>query len=120
MKSVLLNDNGDIEFDESGYLKMVEDTDEVLQRNKIALSINQGEWIFNINLGIPWIEYMRDKFKDVDEYVKEVETKLNTDEDIEEITNIDAEYDRGRRILTIEFEGRLINGDRFTEEVGVE
>ncbi len=119
MESVLLNEDGDIEFDNNGMLKLIDGTDEILQRNKIALSINQGEWIFNTNLGIPWVEFMRDKFKDERDYEREIEIELDRDEDIEEIEDISSEFDRARRVLKIEFSGKLVNGDRFTEEVEV-
>lgn len=119
MESILLNESGDIEFDENGMLKLVDETDEIVQRNKIALSINQGEWIFNTNLGVPWVKLMKDKFKDERDYEREIKIELDKDDDIEEIENIESEFDREKRILKIEFSGKLVNGDRFTEEVEV-
>jgi hypothetical protein len=121
VKSIYLNDNGDFEFDSMHNLKMVDKSAEVVQRNKIALSMNEGEWIFNKLLGIPWIEYMRDKTKTDRDYEKEVREILKNDPDIDEYTiGIEIEYNGFDRELKIDFKGKLVDGTSFESSAGIE
>lgn len=121
MKSLYLNDDGDVEFDKMHNLKMIEGAQEVIQRNKIAISINEGEWIFNKLLGIPWIKMMKDKTKTDRDYEKEVTDILKNDPDINEDTvEINTEYNSFDRELQINFSGRLIDGTAFESSAGIE
>lgn len=121
MKSLKLNQDGDIEFDEMHNLKMVEGSEEVIQRNKIAISINEGEWIFNKLLGIPWIKMMKDKSKTDRDYEKEIRVVLKNDPDINEDTiEISTEYNGFDRELKINFSGRLVDGTKFESSAGIE
>ncbi|MCF8020857.1 MAG: hypothetical protein K9L62_15875 [Vallitaleaceae bacterium] len=121
MKSLYLNDDGDVEFDKMHNLKMIEGAQEVIQRNKIAISINEGEWIFNKLLGIPWIKMMKDKTKTDRDYEKEVTDILKNDPDINEDTvEINTEYNSFDRELQINFSGRLIDGTVFESSTGIE
>lgn len=119
MKSVYLDENGDVEFDVNGNLKLINGVEEILQRNKIALSINEGEWIFNINLGIPWVKFMQDKNRDFEDYERELKLELDKDKDIDQIDDVTSSYDREKRLLKLKFSGTLVNGVRFSEEVEV-
>lgn len=118
MKSLYINNNGDIEFDGLNKLKMVEGKDEVIQRNVIGLGINEGEWVFDLLLGLPWIEMMSDKNTTAEDIEREVKDELEADEDIQEVEEIMSEYDNDKRNLIIKFKARLVNGDTF--ETGIE
>jgi hypothetical protein len=121
VKSIYLNDNGDFEFDNMRNLKMVDKNAEVIQRNKIALIINEGEWIFNKLLGIPWIKLMRDKDKTDRDYESKVKEILKNDFDInEETIEIATEYDSLNRELKIDFKGKLVDGTSFKSSAGIE
>jgi hypothetical protein len=121
MKSLYLNRDGDVEFDEMHNLKMVKDAQEVIQRNRVAISINEGEWIFNKLLGIPWIEMMKDKTKTESDYENEVLEILKNDPDINENSlEISAEYDEFNRALEISFSGKLVDGTDFKSSAGIE
>ena len=121
MKSLYLNRDGDVEFDEMHNLKMVKDAQEVIQRNRVAISIDEGEWIFNKLLGIPWIEMMKDKTKTESDYENEVLEILKNDPDINENSlEISAEYDEFNRALEISFSGKLVDGTDFKSSAGIE
>lgn len=121
MKSLYLNNDGDMEFDEMYNLKMVDESEEVIQRNKIALSVNEGEWIFNKLLGIPWIKMMKDKSKTDRDYERQVKDVLKNDPDIDEDTiEISTEYNGFDRELKIDFSGKLVDGTKFESSAGIE
>lgn len=121
MKSLYLSDEGDVEFDEMHNLKMIDGSEEVIQRNKIAISVNEGEWIFNKLLGIPWIEMMKDKSKTDRDYERQVKDILKSDPDINEDTiEISTEYNGFDRELKIDFSGRLVDGTKFESSAGIE
>ena len=121
MKSLYLNNDGDMEFDEMYNLKMVDESEEVIQRNKIALSVNEGEWIFNKLLGIPWIKMMKDKSKTDRDYERQVKNILKNDPDINEDTiEISTEYNGFDRELKIDFSGKLVDGTKFESSAGIE
>jgi hypothetical protein len=121
VKSLYLNNDGDMEFDEMYNLKMVDESEEVIQRNKIALSVNEGEWIFNKLLGIPWIKMMKDKSKTDRDYERQVKDVLKNDPDIDEDTiEISTEYNGFDRELKIDFSGKLVDGTKFESSAGIE
>jgi len=121
VKSLYLNNDGDMEFDEMYNLKMVDESEEVIQRNKIALSVNEGEWIFNKLLGIPWIKMMKDKSKTDRDYERQVKNILKNDPDINEDTiEISTEYNGFDRELKIDFSGKLVDGTKFESSAGIE
>lgn len=119
MKSLYINNDGDIEFDELNKFKVISGNSEVAQRNKIAISINQGEWIFDILLGIPWVEMMSDKTTTMADYEREIKQILESDEAIKKVEKINTEYTSGTRHLKIDFIAKLVDGTRIEEEVEV-
>ena len=119
MKTLLLNQEGDLEFGNQYNLKMVEGVEEVNQRLDITISTNQGEWIFNTILGIPWIKIMNSKGRVIERIENHVARVLRQDEDIAEIIDIGIDYDRAKRFVKIKFHALLENGERFSGEVEV-
>jgi len=116
-KSLKINSQGDLEFnEENGDLKMIEGTEEIVQRVKISISINETEWPFNLNLGVPYIQLMKRKAPNED-FKSEIRAELNKDDRIVEIEEINIERDREKRILYINFRVRLENGELIEESV---
>jgi len=118
MKSLHLNDNGDIEFDNLGNLKMVEGADEVRQRNKISLSTRKGEWFLNLNFGIPWLKLLGNKAKE-DEIKQEIVKTLESDDAIGSINSIEINTDNATRDAVIDISGTLTTGDDFKQSVEI-
>ena len=115
MKSLYLNEDGDIEFDSLHNLKMVDGLDEVKQRLRLTLGTNRGEWFLNKKFGIPWID-MLSKGAPPEKYRKEILKVLNNDPAIDEVEEINFNFERQDRKLKIEFVA-VADGERFRERV---
>lgn len=113
--------NGDLVFNSRNNLEMVKEKQEVVQRVKVELSVNKGEWIFNKLFGVPWIELMRDKEKGERDYEREVLKVLKEDKEVvNESIEINVNYDELERVMNIDFIAKLTNGDLIEEQVGIE
>ena len=119
MKSLYLNENDDLDFDNMGNLKMVNGNDEVRQRIEISLNINEGEWIFDKTLGIPWIDLISDKDTKIYEIENEIIDEVESDDRVEEVIEIESDLDTARRDLDVKFKAKLTNGDIVSGEVEV-
>lgn len=119
MKSLLLNSEGNIEFDNLNNLKMIEGIKEITQRNIIGMKINQGEWVFEKTLGIPWIKIMSDKFMNEDDFKKYIEDELKSDDDIQEIIEINVDKNEVNRNMKIKFKAKLVNDKEIEQEIEV-
>lgn len=116
MKSLYINSFGDLEFDGLNNLRMVEGTSEVRQRLWIAIMTNQGEWFLNSDFGVPWLELLGDKNNEED--IKQaILAELQKDDAVEEVANIQLNFDSQTRALTINFAGVFADGNSFNEEV---
>lgn len=115
MRSLYLDGSGDISFDGLNNLRMVDELEEVKQRNKLTLGTRKGEWFLNKLFGIPWIK-MLSEGESPESFKKEILKVLNKDPAIDKIESIDLEFDRHDRKLEIEFVA-IANGERFRERV---
>lgn len=118
-KSLKLNQQGDLEISSGGNLKMIEGTAEVAQRNRLKIGTHRGEWIFNLLMGIPWIDLMAEKPPAAQDIKRALRQALREDEDIKEVLQVDFEYNPADRTGEIYFEVLLINGERIAEEAEV-
>ena len=119
MKSFYLNDKGDIELTPINTLKMIEEDDEVRQRNRLSLTTNKGEWFLNLNFGIPWIKLLGNKasITDIKRIILE---KLSEDEAIQEIEYITIiKPEEKHRVVVIELRGLLTNKNKFYQTIEV-
>lgn len=55
MKDLKLDENNDVYFNGRSF-EWIEGPDQVAQSIKLHLWTIQGEWAYNITIGIPWIE----------------------------------------------------------------
>lgn len=115
MKSLYIDNSGDIEFDSKMDLKMVDAIDEIKQRLKIELLTNKGEWFLNTNFGIPWIELLSEN-QAIERYKREISKVLNGDEDVTKVREINLDYDRNNRHLNIYFTV-IIDDEIYSESV---
>lgn len=115
MKSIYINNDGDFEFDKLHDIKTIEDADEVRQRTRLTLGTNQSEWIFNLRFGVPWFE-MLSEGEPQESFRKEVIRVLDNDPAIDEIVDVDLDFDRGQRALEIDFEV-IIDDESYREKV---
>jgi len=118
MKTLKLKNNGDLEFDSRMDLEMVDEIDEVKQRIKIKMNTNEGEWMFNLLFGIPWIERLSNS-EPPEVLVGEVREVLENDDAVDEIVEINYDFDKANRGIEINFIA-MIDGERFDESVVIE
>ena len=115
MKTLKLDNSGDLEFDNRHSLKLVEDKEEVKQRLKIELSTNVGEWFLNLQFGVPWIE-MLSEGEPPERFRAEISKILNADPAVEEIKSVNVNLNKSQRHLEISFQLK-IDGELINESV---
>ncbi len=98
---------GDISFDKSGYLQMVDDGEELLQNIKIELETNLGEWKLNTYFGMPWLRgnesiLGRRQGKEIEKkIIQEVTKVLEKREELREIRAIEATLEKRKINIAI-------------------
>ena len=111
-----VNDLGYIEF-ENGDLSVVTDYDQVRQHIQQRLSTFKGEWIFNSDEGVPYMQYV---FVDNPDYsvISTIlkRTILGTP-GVESITNFNMTFDKKSRRLSVTF---IANGRSTLDNVEVQ
>lgn len=113
MKTLYLNDNGNLEFDGQNSLRMVEGADEMRQSVRLLLQTNTGEWFLNTGHGLEYMSILGQKPNE--ELIRAAFMEAFQQEPrIEEVLSLDFEFDRLDRHLTVNFrlrmEGEVIEG----------
>lgn len=103
----LKNTSGDLEI-VNGSLATVEGEDQLFQAVRQRLQTLRGEWRYNLNLGIPYIEEITTKIEDLD-LVKSIfrEALIETD-GVAEVIDLQLTRERGSRNLIVD---ATIRGD---------
>lgn len=117
MQSLRLID-GDIQFDDSGELLLVDETEELAQCCAISLGTRTGEWFLNPDLGIDF-DLFTGKSVNEEEMRDELNRALLEDERIESVEEITFDIDRKARVMTVGFVATGTNGE-IVEQEGVE
>ena len=115
MKDLELDGSGDLVVEDNNLAK-ISDVDELRQRILLTLKINKGEWFLNQNLGVPWIETLREPDAK-DKIQREVAKVLTSFDEVQEITRLETEYSGEDRKLELEFELATDLGNMQFEEV---
>ena len=115
MKTLKLNDSGDLEFDGVNNLRMVDGVEEVRQRLRLTIKTNRGEWFLNKRFGYPWFDLLSEN-KPETEYRKELIKVLNNDPAVDEIVEINLNRILEERKLEIEFVV-IVDDERLRERV---
>lgn len=115
MAGFKLNDNGDIEVDNSGKMLLLNTYQELVkQRLDIKLKTFKGEWWLDTTFGIPYRDTGDGKAiigkgytqKDVDAiYI----AAIKEDRDVQRIDSFNSEYDKIQRIYNVRFEVKVQN-----------
>jgi len=116
MKTLLLNQDGDLEFDGQNSLKMVEGANEKLQAVQLLLQTNTGEWFLNTEHGLAYMSILGQKPDE--ELIRAAFMEAFQQEPrIEEVLSLDFEYDRAARHLTVNFRLRIDGEEIEGQEV---
>ncbi len=120
MKTFLLDDEGDLEFDGQNNIKIVKDADEKQQSLKNRLGTGLGEWFLNGLMGLDMFAIFGKYDSDSDNRTRAavVET-LEQESRITSINSIDISFDGANRNLIINFDV-VMDGEQisWTREAG--
>ena len=115
MKTLQLNDSGDLEFDGVNNLRMVDGVEEVRQRLRLTIKTNRDEWFLNKRFGYPWFDLLSGNEPET-EYRKELIKVLNNDPAVDEVVEINLNRILKERKLEIEFVV-IVDDERLRERV---
>ena len=108
-----IDDDYDLIINDKGNIEMLSGLDEIAQSIQILLSVNKGEWAFNIDFGLDYSAFI-DESSNL-EYIKaKILQALDTDERIIEVEEFDMEFIPETRTIKIDLKMRVQNGE--TEE----
>jgi len=116
MKTFLLNESGDLEFDGSRNIRMVDGADEKLQSVRLLISTNQGEWFLQTDFGLDYFAFLGQKWPEVEEETRDAFMEaFEQEKRIEEVISLEFEWIREERKLRVKFrlrmEGEIVNGE---------
>lgn len=118
MQSLKLVD-GDLVFDESGELVMIDGAEEVAQCVELTLGTNQGEWLLNPEMGIKFRTFL-DKNQSEEEMREQIRQGLFQEPRIKTVESIEFTIDRKNRTIEIRFQATADTGDPIDEAVTID
>ncbi len=108
MKTFLINQEGDLEFDGQNNLRMVSGEGEKAQSLRLRLSTNQGEWFLNTGFGLDY-SVIQTKDPDLEEVRAVILEALEQEERVEEVLSLEANL--ADRVLAVTFLVRMAGED---------
>jgi len=119
MKTFLLNEQGDLEFDGQNSLKMVDGGDEKVQSVRLLISTAMGEWFLNTGHGLDYWAFLGEKWPDSEEETRAAFMEAFEQEPrIEEVLSLGFEFLREERKLKVKFRLRM-DGEEIADETEV-
>ena len=100
----------DLEFNSSNNFKMVEETEEILQRIRLLLETRAGEFFLDIDHGLNY-EPIFVKIPDLDRIRAEVLIALSQEPEIATVDELEIDFEREIRNLKIRFTLTWTNGE---------
>lgn len=119
MKTLLLNQGGDLELDGQRNLRMVDGPEERTQAVRILLETAKGEWFLDTQHGTDYREILGSK-PDLDEAAirETIMEALEQEKRITDVRRLDISFDRRTRVLYIDLL-LLMDGERTALELEV-
>ena len=94
---LLWNSNGDLDISQNKLKLATTSSQQIKQRLYLRLFTNQGEWVFNTQLGIPWItagKEMQILAKGSESFTEAIIRKVILEtEGVQKINSFDISYD---------------------------
>ncbi len=101
MDYLLDQDSWDVPIQNGKLDEVTDGLEEMVQRVAIAYKTHLGEWDFDINRGLPWLEEILVKSPDLDQVKSRVTAYTLTIEGITGVNSIDVTLDESTRVMTI-------------------
>ncbi|GAB6990848.1 DUF2634 domain-containing protein [Paenibacillus pini] len=106
---------GDIEFDSTGNIVMIDGEQELAQCCEIGIGTNTGEWFLNPGLGITFSLFLG-KHLNNEEMRSELTRGLLQEERIKSVEDITFDADERSRVMTVSFKATGISGELIHSE----
>lgn len=113
MHTLKYNDDGDWVLNE-----LVHGDDQLIQNLKHLLRTRVGEWMFDDNHGFRR-SVIEQKLPNKKQIVQAMHDCLYQEPRVAEVLSVDYEFNRIKRVLSINFRARTINGDEVGGEAVV-
>lgn len=101
----------DFDFD------LIDDTKQIMQNLAIRLRFVLGEWYLDITQGIPYFEEFFRKNPNQIQIESILKTEIVQTRGIVELISFDADFDKRRRIFSVNFRARSISGEELLKEL---
>lgn len=109
VSNLLLNTSGDLDL--SNGLRLVTGSQAVAQRLGNAFRFFLGEWFLDTRLGVPYYELILRKGTDLRIVSQIFRDIITRDPEVDSVIDFRMSFDPIERVLTVQFEARLISGD---------
>ena len=109
----LTNDLVFREFD----FDLVDDTKQIMQNLAIRLRFVLGEWYLDITQGVPYYEEFFRKSPNQIQIESILKQEIVQTRGIEELISFEANFDKRRRIFSVNFSARSISGEELLKEM---
>lgn len=106
----------DLSFNEFDF-SLVDQTGQIMQNLAIRLRFFLGEWYLDITQGLPFFETFFRKAPNQIQIESILKEEIVNTRGIVEITSFETSFDQSRRIYTVKFTARSINGEELQKEM---
>lgn len=100
---------GDVKFNELHDVEEITGKMELEQALWLRLKTNQGEWMFDVNFGVPWMELFSKKASPK-EFRTEIRKTIYQEERVINVIDISVDFDIDNRKLSVYFEAETTEG----------
>lgn len=97
---------GDIDLS-TNDLQVVTGTDATVQHLRTRLRLFQGEWFFDLRVGVPYFEQILVKNPNLVAVTGIFRSAIQSTPGVERLDRIDIDFDSASRTLTVEFTAKL-------------
>ena len=94
----------------AGALQFVTEGDEIKQSIKIRLLMAQGEFLYDTDTGVPYLEVVMVRDPDLDTVANAFRAEILEVEGVESVPRIELDYDQAARTLTVDITVNTIYG----------
>lgn len=96
---------------------LIDDTNQIMQNLAIRLRFFLGEWYLDITQGVPYYEVFFKKAPNQIQIESILKQEIVTTRGILELTSFQSDFDQRRRIYSVKFSARSINGENLVKEM---
>ncbi len=107
---------GDLVFKDFD-LALVGGVDQIAQNLAIRLRFIQGEWFLNVLAGIPYYQYFFIKNPNQIQVESFLKDEISNTEGVVEITSFSSDFDGIKRLFTVDFGCKTIDGNLEMEQI---